>query len=326
MDNAVIMERDFKGVWIPKEIWLDTRLGALDKIIYTEIASLDCEDHGCYASNEYLADFCQCSERKITECISKLKDLAYIYVEAFDGRHRSLRINTDLKSDEQACIEKNVSLPRKKCYSDSQNLRGANINNIDNNIYNFLSKDNDKPLSISKKSETEDSATVLQSKKCLIQKPEPNIKQKLSKTFSEPKKSTEDTKETKKQQMTKNFVNDFMKYLVEQQKINDEKFLGVVKSWLTVVADKYGYKLTDEQKFLIYKQLVDYKSRHGDNLFYEYMEKCICYSYKSLDYAFNYLNSTNKHPYDDNGKYPDRQKDAIMNRMKDHGELRKERF
>ena len=24
--------RDFKGVWIPKEVWLDTRLNALDKV------------------------------------------------------------------------------------------------------------------------------------------------------------------------------------------------------------------------------------------------------------------------------------------------------
>ena len=29
------MERDFKGVWIPKEVWLDERLGILDKINQT---------------------------------------------------------------------------------------------------------------------------------------------------------------------------------------------------------------------------------------------------------------------------------------------------
>ena len=54
------MDRDFKGIWIPKEIWLDERLNALDKIILAEINSLDGED-GCYASNQYLAEFCQCS-------------------------------------------------------------------------------------------------------------------------------------------------------------------------------------------------------------------------------------------------------------------------
>ena len=51
--------RDFKGVWIPKEVWLDTRLNALDKVILMEIDSLDQGEKGCYASNEHLAEFCQ---------------------------------------------------------------------------------------------------------------------------------------------------------------------------------------------------------------------------------------------------------------------------
>lgn len=84
-------ERDFKGVWFPKEIWLDDRLTALDKIILMEIDSLDSDDEGCFASNEYLAKFCQCSERKITESISKLIELNYIYLESFNGRIRVLR-------------------------------------------------------------------------------------------------------------------------------------------------------------------------------------------------------------------------------------------
>ena len=33
------MDRDFKGVWIPKEIWLCKELSALDRVIYAEIDS-----------------------------------------------------------------------------------------------------------------------------------------------------------------------------------------------------------------------------------------------------------------------------------------------
>jgi hypothetical protein len=65
-------KRDFKGVWIDKNVWLDTRLNALDKMILTEIDSLDASDDGCYASNEYLANFCQCSASKVSASISKL--------------------------------------------------------------------------------------------------------------------------------------------------------------------------------------------------------------------------------------------------------------
>lgn len=119
------MERDFKGVWIPKEIWLDSRLNALDKVILTEIDSLDQGESGCYASNKYIADFCQCSERKVSDAITKLIKLGYIKLTSFDGRLRVL----------QSCLAKSASLPRKICEADTQNLRGYTIeNNIDINI------------------------------------------------------------------------------------------------------------------------------------------------------------------------------------------------
>lgn len=84
-------ERDFKGVWIPKEVWLDTRLNALEKIILTEIDSLDSSERGCWASNKYIAEFCQCSETKVSTAISKLVKLGYLFVKSFDGRQRELK-------------------------------------------------------------------------------------------------------------------------------------------------------------------------------------------------------------------------------------------
>ena len=123
------MERDFKGVWIPKEIWLDTRLNALDKIILVEINSLDGED-GCFASNEYLAEFCQCSEAKVSKSISLLTELGYIEVVKFDGRKRFLK--TCLVKNTSHV--KNTSQPSKIYEADSENLQDNNIyNNIDNN-------------------------------------------------------------------------------------------------------------------------------------------------------------------------------------------------
>lgn len=95
-----MVNRDFKGVWIPKEIYLDERLTALDKIILVEIDSLDDEKTGCFASNEYLADFCQCSKAKVTSAISKLIEFEYIEQLGFDGRRRILRSRL-LKSSRQ---------------------------------------------------------------------------------------------------------------------------------------------------------------------------------------------------------------------------------
>lgn len=125
------MERDFKGVWIPKEIWLDERLNALDKIIFVEIDSLCHEDRGCFASNKYLAGFCQCSETKISKAVSKLIDLGYLYVVSFNGRQREL----------QSCLAKNARQDNKKCKADKQKVQGSiySNNNTVNNTFNNIS-------------------------------------------------------------------------------------------------------------------------------------------------------------------------------------------
>lgn len=104
--------REFKGVWFPAEVWLDERLTALDKFILMEIDSLDGED-GCFASNEYLARFCQCSQTKVSTTISKLKDMGYVDVASFDGRRRVLH----------SCLSVCVGQTFKNCKADSQNLK-----------------------------------------------------------------------------------------------------------------------------------------------------------------------------------------------------------
>lgn len=117
------MNRNFKGVWIPKEIYLDERLTALDKIILVEIDSLDDEQSGCFASNEYLADFCQCSKAKVTSAISKLVKYGYIQQTGFDGRKRILRSRL-LKSSRQNA---------KKYEAESEKVGHNNISNSKDN-------------------------------------------------------------------------------------------------------------------------------------------------------------------------------------------------
>ena len=120
--------RDFKGVWIPKEVWLDTRLNALEKVILTEIDSLDQGEKGCYASNEHLAEFCQCSRTKVSTAIKKLIDCGYIYIQNFDGRKRELK--SRLSNFERQTF--------KKCEADYQNLKESNIDN--NTVNNTVNK------------------------------------------------------------------------------------------------------------------------------------------------------------------------------------------
>ena len=128
-------ERDFKGVWIPREVWLDERLNMLDKGILTEIDSLDITDSGCFASNSYLAEFCQCTERKVSDTISKLITLGYIKVLSFDGRTRKLR----------SCIEKSSMQTGKKCEADTKKVPPNNTySNSLNNTGKSISRKRDK--------------------------------------------------------------------------------------------------------------------------------------------------------------------------------------
>jgi hypothetical protein len=109
-------ERDFKGVWIPKEVWLDERLSMLDKGILAEVDSLDMGENGCFASNEHLAEFCQCSVTKVSTSITKLVDLGYLSVRSFDGRKRFLK----------SSLSKNERQTFKNCKADFQKVKDSN--------------------------------------------------------------------------------------------------------------------------------------------------------------------------------------------------------
>lgn len=122
-----IQNRDFKGIWIPKVVWLDNRLSALDKFIFAEIDSLDGEN-GCWASNEYLAEFCQCSATKASLSISKLITLGYLEKTSFDGRTRILKSR----------LSKNERQTDNICKADTQKVKGINNKREKTNNKEFI--------------------------------------------------------------------------------------------------------------------------------------------------------------------------------------------
>lgn len=122
------MERGFKGIWISAEVWLDERLTALDKMILAEITSLDTGE-GCYASNKYLAEFCGCKEIKVSNSVTKLKEIGYLELVKFDGRQRILK----------SCLTKKIRQTYKKDKADLQKIKGSTLNN---NIDYYTNRDN----------------------------------------------------------------------------------------------------------------------------------------------------------------------------------------
>lgn len=82
--------RDFKGVWIPKEIWLSEQLSLMEKVLFVEIHSLD-NERGCFASNRHFAEFFGVSERQIQTYIAALKAKGFITVVIRNRNERVMR-------------------------------------------------------------------------------------------------------------------------------------------------------------------------------------------------------------------------------------------
>lgn len=84
-------ERDFKGVWIPKDIWLSRDLSLMEKVLFVEIHSLD-NERGCFASNRHFAEFFDVSERQIRTYVGSLKQKGYITVSIANRNERVIRV------------------------------------------------------------------------------------------------------------------------------------------------------------------------------------------------------------------------------------------
>ena len=82
--------RDFKGIWIPKDIWESNQLSIMEKVLFVEIHSLD-NERGCYASNRYFSEFFHVSKRQIQTYIAGLKAKGFITVTIQNRYERVIR-------------------------------------------------------------------------------------------------------------------------------------------------------------------------------------------------------------------------------------------
>jgi len=135
--------RNFKGVWIPKEVYLDDNLSWTEKILFVEIDSLDNKD-GCFASNSYFSEFVGISSTSVSTCISKLVRLGYVENLGFDGRVRILK---SLMNFQKPSFDKSKSSIKKKPKRVNDKSKGSikenqiHINTNSNTSNKTLNKD-----------------------------------------------------------------------------------------------------------------------------------------------------------------------------------------
>ena len=67
------MERQFKGIWIPAEIWLDENLTVMEKVLYAEIDSFCGNGKECFCSNAHFAKMLQVSERRVQQILTAME-------------------------------------------------------------------------------------------------------------------------------------------------------------------------------------------------------------------------------------------------------------
>lgn len=137
-------ERNFKGVWIPADVWLNTDLSIQEKVMLVEIDSLNaCPNRGCWANNDHFAKFFGLSKSRVSEVINSLVKKGYL--------------KTKFKRDGKQIVERNIFVitPFDKLNTPLRETEAPPSGNAEENNTNFnnteVTKDN---RSIAKKTAT----------------------------------------------------------------------------------------------------------------------------------------------------------------------------
>ena len=131
------MNRDFKGVWIPKEVWLDEKLSWMEKLFLVEVDSLNAEK-GCFASNAYFGEFFQLSNSRVSEIVKSLVSKGYITTFLiYEGKQVKQRILTPTIPIRklEGGIRKTEEGYSEKAKDNNTLINNTSINNT-NKIYN----------------------------------------------------------------------------------------------------------------------------------------------------------------------------------------------
>ncbi|HJX50441.1 MAG TPA: hypothetical protein VJ438_03190 [Candidatus Nanoarchaeia archaeon] len=125
------MERDFKGIWIPKEIWLNEELTLMEKVFFVEIDSLDNEE-GCTASNNYFAKFFHITAQRASQVINNLIHKKYITANyEYNGLEIKKRVlNIFDRGIKFSKLGIKFSLKGYQINAKDNNISNSNIDNI----------------------------------------------------------------------------------------------------------------------------------------------------------------------------------------------------
>ncbi|MBW8036289.1 MAG: helix-turn-helix domain-containing protein [Planctomycetes bacterium] len=137
--------RKFKGIWIPAALWFDRSLSWMEKLFLAEIASLDVDEAGCFASNSYLAGFFGIPAKRVSVIINQLVDKGRVssFIDKEKGNVRYLRV-LSLKTGIGVSPETGIDYPSKQGEAIPENR--DNIYKEDNKGDNIGERETTSPL------------------------------------------------------------------------------------------------------------------------------------------------------------------------------------
>ena len=71
-------ERQFKGVWIPGDIYRNRELSWSQKLMLVEIDSFSKNGNECFVSNDWLSEHLQIGVSATEKCLKSLVDLGLV--------------------------------------------------------------------------------------------------------------------------------------------------------------------------------------------------------------------------------------------------------
>ena len=121
---------DFKGVWIPRELWLTKNLKPMEKFFLLEIESLDGEN-GCFASNAHFSDLFDVSKGRCTQIIKKLESNGWVKIELTrEGKQivkRTIRVVNKLNNPSEKIKQGSEKIKQPYLENDEGNNTNINI-------------------------------------------------------------------------------------------------------------------------------------------------------------------------------------------------------
>ena len=152
-------QRQFKGIWIPKEIWLNKGLTFQEKIMLVEIDSYDDGEIGCFASNKYFMNLFNMTSSRVSQVIQNLQKKGYLMIDyEYNGKEisrRFLHIQRPPYPEKEGMLKNDIGMLKNEtrvCQKVKQgyvkklkdNNTYLNNTNINNNIYSPVSSKQDK--------------------------------------------------------------------------------------------------------------------------------------------------------------------------------------